>query len=92
MELKFVKDSEISKIATGRKARYEWAEVIEELYKHPNKWAEVPFQVVNASSAYTVNKRFTDIEVMCTGGNALPEGHPEGRLWTVYLRYTPKEG
>lgn len=89
MKLKFVDDVVVQKGA-GRKARYNWAEVIEELYKNPMKWAECPFQVVNASSAYSITTRYEGIEVACSGGNNKPEGHPEGRLWTVYLRYVPK--
>lgn len=90
MKLKFVDDSVVR--GTGRPNKYPWAEFIEELYKHPNRWAEFPIAVANSTSAYRVKEQYADIEVTVSGGNNLAADHPDKAAWTVYLRYVPKTG
>jgi hypothetical protein len=90
MEIKFVTEDEIAE-KRGRKEKYPWSEFIEELYKHPNKWAEFPVKVVNSGSAYRVTTKYKDVEVQVTGGNNLTAEDPGKQLWTVYVRYTPRD-
>lgn len=90
MKLKFVDDSVIR--GPGRTSRYPWTEFIEELYKHPNKWAEFPMTVNSSVTAYRVREQYADIEVAVSGGNNLPIDDPNKKEWTVYLRYVPKTG
>jgi hypothetical protein len=91
MKLKFVSD-DVVRSGGGRRSVYPWAEFIEELYKHPNRWAEFPMQVPHSAIAYRVREKYADIEVTITGGNNLSSDHPDKRYWTVYLAYTPKTG
>lgn len=91
MKLKFVSDEEIEAIRPGMYSKINWASFIEELYKHPNQWAEFPEKINNAASAYNVKEKYKEIEVKITGGNALPLDHPDKRQWTVYLRYVPSD-
>jgi hypothetical protein len=88
MKLKFVEDTVVAQ-GRGRKAGHDFAAFIEELYKFPNQWAEFPEKVSFASSAYRISEQFTDIEVVCQGGNALAKSNPAKKNWTVYLRYVP---
>jgi hypothetical protein len=76
----------------GPKSKYPWAEFIEELYKHPNRWAEFPMLVAHSITAYNVSQRFADIEVSISGGNNFAIDNPNKKDWTVYLRYVPKTG
>lgn len=92
MEIKFVELSEIeAKRTRARTTRYKFSEFIEELYKHPNQWAEFPQKVNNSTSAYRVQTMFKDIKVLITGGNNLPAGSPGKQEWTVYLCYVKDE-
>lgn len=90
MKLKFVDDSIVRSV--GRPSRYPWAEFMEELYKHPNRWAEFPMPIANSTSAYRIKEKYADIEVTVSGGNNLDADHPDKKSWTVYLRYVPKTG
>lgn len=90
MKLKFVNATEIG--GRGRKSIYAFDEFIEELYKFPNQWAEFPEQIGFASQAYRLSERFADIEIVCSGGNALAKTHPNKKNWTVYIKYSPKDG
>lgn len=91
MKIKFVTDEEVNAIRPGTYPSIPWAPFIEELYKHPNQWAEFNEKVNQASSAYNVRNTYKDIEVRLTGGNALPINHPDKKPWTVYLRYVPSD-
>lgn len=91
MKLKFVTEEEINKLPRGRGPAKPYAEFIEELYKHPNRWAEFPEKISSSSSIATIRKRFKDIDVKMSGGNQLPVDHPDKKNWTLYLRYTPSE-
>jgi hypothetical protein len=91
MKLKFVSDEEIKRLTPGVRLGYDWATFIEELYKHPNQWAEFPERIKSANTGYAVRNNYKDIEVKVTGGNGLSINDPEKKLWTVYLRYTPGE-
>jgi len=90
MKLKFVSDKDIAMISVrGRDMSHKWTPFIEELYKHPNKWAEFPEKVNHSAQAYKVTQMFTDIEVKITGGNAHRVDHPDKKQWTVFVRYVP---
>jgi hypothetical protein len=90
MKLKFVSDKDIAMISLrGRDMSHKWTPFIEELYKHPNKWAEFPEKVNHSAQAYKVTQMFTDIEVKITGGNAHRVDHPDKKQWTVFVRYVP---
>jgi hypothetical protein len=90
MKLKFVSDKEIAMISLrGRDMSHKWTPFIEELYKHPNKWAEFPEKVNHSAQAYKVTQMFKDIEVKITGGNAHRVDHPDKKQWTVFVRYVP---
>lgn len=92
MELKFVEDSIVQELTSrGRRGHnLPWAEFIEELYKHPNRWAEFPHKVNASASAYVNIERFKNIEVRLTGGNNLRKTHPDKKQWTVFLRFVPE--
>lgn len=92
MQLKFVSD-EIVEQLNHRKSgnrRHNWSEFVEELYKHPNKWAEFPDKVNSSAIAYSQSEKYKDVEVRVTGGNNLSKDHPDKRQWTVYMRFVPK--
>lgn len=91
MKLKFVADEEIKRTYRRKSAAIDFTPFIEELYKHPNKWAEYPDKINNSTQAYRIRKQFNDIEVIITGGNNLAAGNPDKKLWTLYIRYTPSE-
>ena len=74
-----------------RQTRYNWSEFIEQLYKHPNKWAEFPQKVTNSASAYRVQATFKDIRVIVTRGNNLPSDNEKKVAWTVYMCYSTEE-
>jgi len=88
MELKFVED-EIVAANQGKNRKYPWAEFIEELYKHPNRWAEFPMKINNSITGYRVQETYKDIIVKLADGNNLAAAHPDKQYWTVYLRYEP---
>lgn len=90
MKLKFIDNIDDVTSGAGRKPLYPWAEVVEELYKHPNRWVEFPEKISSSSSAYIAMKRYADIEVRTSGGNNHPKDHPDKLMWTVYLCYVPK--
>lgn len=90
MELKFVSDDLVGR-SRGKNAKYPWTEFIEELYKHPNRWAEFPIKVSNSITGYRVQESYKDIVVKMTDGNNLAKSHPNKAYWTVYLKYEPSE-
>ncbi len=90
MEIKFVEDAIVQRAYTGRKETHPWTEFIEELYKHPNKWAEFPDKINASATAYAQQEKYEDIEVIVSGGNNLARKHPDKKQWTVYLRFVPK--
>lgn len=92
MKIKFVTDEVVEQLTTrGRRGlNLPWAEFIEELYKHPNRWAEFPHKVNASSSAYSQIDKFKDIEARVTGGNNLSKLHVDKKQWTVLLRYVPE--
>lgn len=90
MKLRFVTDREIERVSLqGRQLSYNWVPFIEELYKHPHRWAEFPEKVNHSAQAYKVTQRYTDVEVKITGGNGHRLDHPDKKQWTVYVRYVP---
>ena len=90
MKLKFVSDDEIARVSLrGREMSHNWAPFVEELYKHPNKWAQFPEQVNHSAQAYRITEIYQDIEVKITGGNSHRVDHPDKKLWTVFVRYVP---
>jgi hypothetical protein len=90
MKLKFISDSDMARVAMrGRDMSHNWAPFIEELYKHPNRWAEFPEKVNHSAQAYKVTQMFVDIEVKITGGNSFRVDHPDKKQWTVFVRYVP---
>jgi hypothetical protein len=92
MKLKFVSEKEIGQKGGGRKSVYPWAEFMEEIYKHPNDWAEFPMTVPHAAMAYKQKEKYADIEIILRHGNNLALDHKDKRWWTVYIRYVPKTG
>ena len=92
MQLKFVEDSIVEELTSrGRRHdRLPWAQFIEELYKHPNRWAEFPHKINATASAYANINKFKNIEVRVTGGNNLGKNHPDKKQWTVFLRFVPE--
>ena len=90
MKLKFLTDNEIARVSLrGRDMSHNWAPFIEELYKHPNRWAEFPEKVNHSAQAYKVTQMYKDIEVKITGGNGHRVDHPDKKQWTVFVRYVP---
>ena len=90
MKLKFLTDSEIARVSLrGRDMSHNWAPFIEELYKHPNRWAEFPEKVNHSAQAYKVTQMYKDVEVKITGGNGHRVDHPDKKQWTVFVRYVP---
>jgi hypothetical protein len=92
MEIKFVTDETIAELTNrGRRGNnLPWAEFIEELYKHPNRWAEFPYKVNTSASAYAPASKFKDIEIRVSGGNNLRKNHKDKKQWTVFLRFVPE--
>jgi hypothetical protein len=90
MKLKFITDNDLERLSLqGRRLSHNWVPFIEELYKHPNRWAEFPEKVNHSAQAYNVTQRYKDIEVKITGGNSHRIDHPDKKQWTVYVRYVP---
>jgi hypothetical protein len=92
MEIKFVSDEKVKEleyIGTKKKTKI-WTDFMEELYKHPNRWAEFPVKVNSSASAYAQLKKFKDIEIKLMGGNNLAKNHPDKKQWTVFIRFTPE--
>jgi hypothetical protein len=92
MELKFVEDSIVELLTTrGRRGQnLPWTEFIEELYKHPERWAEFPHKVNSSATAYVHIEKFQNIEVRLTGGNNLAKTHPDKKQWTVFMKFVPE--
>lgn len=93
MEIKWVKDSVVEKIASGRGRKANGpslvlASLVKELEKNPNKWAEFPMKLASASSTREWKKKYKNLEVRTTGGNALGKDAPGKKNWTVYVRVT----
>ncbi len=93
MQLKFIPDTIVEELTNrGRRgSNMPWAEFVEELYKHPNRWAEFPHKVNASASAYANTEKFTNIEVRVSGGNNLAKNHADKKQWTVFLRFVPEE-
>lgn len=90
MKLKFITDNDLERMTLrSRDTSVNWVPFIEELYKHPNRWAEFPEKVNHSAQAYKVTQRYKDIEVKITGGNSLRVDHPDKKQWTVFVRYVP---
>lgn len=89
MKLKFVPDTEVQARDGRRNHLNKFTEFIEELYKHPNQWAEYPELINNSTTMYRMKERFDNIEVALRGGNNLAVNHPDKKSWTVYIRYVP---
>lgn len=89
MKIKWVEEAELEAIRVGRKPTYNLTPFIEELYAHPMQWAEFPEKVNTHSWGYRQMSIYNEIEVVQTGGNNLANGHPDKKLWTVYMRYNP---
>jgi hypothetical protein len=94
MKLKFVSDKELAQATLrSRDMSPDWASFVEELYKHPNRWAEFPEKVNHSAQAYRITGMYKDIEVKITGGNSHRLDHPDKKQWTVFVRYVPdREG
>lgn len=90
--MKFVDDAVVENLQSGSRRNNKITEFIEELYQHPNRWAEYPEGIVSPSGMYRYARKYADIEIRIAGGNLLPKHHPEKRLWTAYLRFVPKPG
>lgn len=93
MKIKFLSDAEVEELTKDRRGQhrnmYNWSAIIEELYKHPNRWAEMDFKVPSATTRRFLLERFKDIEVRMSGGNNLASSHPDKKLWSVYIKYVP---
>ena len=90
--MKFVDDSVVERLHSGSRRNEQLVAFIEELYKHPNRWAEYPEGVVSPSGMYRQARKYADIDIRIAGGNLLPKHHPDKKLWTAYLRFVPKTG
>lgn len=88
--LKFVDEQTVKQAATRGRNAYDWTSIIEELYAHPNQWAEIDRKIGFSTVAYRIKEKYEGIEVMCTGGNNLSMSNPEKKLWTIYMRFVPK--
>jgi hypothetical protein len=87
MEIKFVDPSEIRK---GGSVLPVVRELTEALKEHPNRWAELPIKVSTGTSVNRWKTLFPDFEFKGSGGNNFATGHPDKKLWTIYVRYSPK--
>ena len=62
MKLKFLTDTQMAQASLRtRDMSHNWAPFIEELYKHPNRWAEFPEKVNHSAQAYRVTELYKDI-------------------------------
>jgi hypothetical protein len=92
MKLKFLTDKELEQATLRqRDMSHNWAPFIEELYKHPNRWAEFPEKVNHSAQAYRVPEMYKDIQVKITGGNSHRVDHPDKKQWTVFVKYVPDD-
>jgi hypothetical protein len=82
MKLTFVDN--LDAVKPGRKAIYPWTEFFEELYKHPNKWAVFPIEIVSAGSAYVASRKYKDITVRVSKNKDTDK-------WTCYFKFTNNE-
>lgn len=90
--MKFVEDAVIERLQSGSRRNEQLVAFIEELYQHPNRWAQYPEGIVSPSGMYRQARKYADIEVRIAGGNLLPKHHPDKILWTAYFRFVPKPG
>lgn len=92
MKLKFLTDKQVEEASLrARDMSHNWAPFIEELYKHPNRWAEFPEKVNHSAQAYRVTELYKDIQVKITGGNGHRVDHPDKKQWTVFVKYVPDD-
>jgi hypothetical protein len=92
MKLKFLTDKQVAEASLrARDMSHNWAPFIEELYKHPNRWAEFPEKVNHSAQAYRVTELYKDIQVKITGGNGHRVDHPDKKQWTVFVKYVPDD-
>jgi hypothetical protein len=92
MKLKFLTDNEVMQATLrARDMSHKWAPFIEELYRHPNRWAEFPEKVNHSAQAYRVTELYKDIQVKITGGNSHRVDHPDKKQWTVFVKYVPDD-
>jgi hypothetical protein len=92
MKLKFLTDTQVAQASLrARDMSHNWAPFIEELYKHPNRWAEFPEKVNHSAQAYRVTELYKDIQVKITGGNGHRVDHPDKKQWTVFVKYVPDD-
>ena len=92
MKLKFLTDKQVAEASLrARDMSHNWAPFIEELYKHPNRWAEFPEKVNHSAQAYRVTELYKDIQVKITGGNSHRVDHPDKKQWTVFVKYVPDD-
>jgi hypothetical protein len=92
LKLKFLTDKQVAEASLrARDMSHNWAPFIEELYKHPNRWAEFPEKVNHSAQAYRVTELYKDIQVKITGGNSHRVDHPDKKQWTVFVKYVPDD-
>jgi hypothetical protein len=89
MELNFVDLPPVR--GRGRSSVIDWAPIIEELYKHPNKWILAPYTLVNSAQGYRIPRKYANIEIVMRNGNNLRKDDPDKKNWEVYLRYVPED-
>ena len=90
MKLKFVTDEVIEETTRAKGNYYNWTPLIEELYKHPNKWVEVPVKFNSQQNTRFLMAKYKDIEARAAGGNRLPADHPDKIKWTYFVKYVPQ--
>lgn len=90
MELKFVSDETVKEAVRASSVNFNWSHLIEELYKHPNKWVEVPVKFNSWQNTRFLMQKYKDVEAKAVGGNRLPANHPDKVKWTYYVRYVPQ--
>ena len=90
MEIKWVKDSVVDRIKAGKKANSGasalFKDMLVELRKRPNSWAEFPVKLAHATTARQWLEKHKNVEIKVTGGNGLPKADPNKKDWTVYVR------
>lgn len=94
MEVKWVSDETVNSFNKGRSGGYlvsVFRELLVELKKNPNAWAEFPIKVNGNAWVHHMKKTHKGVQARVTGGNHLAANHPNKKLWTVYFRYVGEQ-
>jgi hypothetical protein len=89
MELKFVEPPR--ELRGCQQYQELLTEMLAELKNHPNKWAEFPLQISNATNLSRWRKQHPEYSFTASGGNTLKNNDPNKKPWVAYIRYNKPE-